>query len=97
MDLITLALAKKHAEKLSCGIANSTYDPATSTMTVELNDGNSYDVVFDDGVTVQDRQTLDNIKYDNTTSSLLVGDKEVLTKDDAVSDDDNIDFDGWFD
>jgi hypothetical protein len=97
MDILTLAIAKKYAQKLSCGVANSTYDPVTSTMTVELNDGNSYEVVFDDGVSVQDRQTLDNIKYDNTTFSLLVGDKEVLTKDDAVSSDDNLDFDGWFD
>lgn len=97
LDILTLAAAKNYAKLLSCGVANSTYDPVTSTMTVELNDGNSYDVVFDDGVSVQDRQTLDNIKYDNTTSSLLVGDKEVLTKEDAVSDDDNIDFDGWFD
>ena len=97
MDIVTLSLAKKYAQKLSCGVAGSTYDPVTSTMTVELNDGSTYGVVFDDGVSVQDRQTLDNIKYDNNTSSLLVGDKEVLTKEDAVSDDDNIDFDGWFD
>lgn len=95
MDLITLALAKKHAEKLSCGIANSTYDPATSTMTVNLNDGSSYGIVFDDGVSVQDRQTLDNIKYDNNTSSLLVGDKEVLTKEDEATGD--LDFGGFFD
>lgn len=94
--IIAYALARKYAQKLSCGVASSTYDPATSTMTVELNDGNSYDIVFDDGVTVQDRQTLDNIKYDNATSALLVGDKEVLTKEDAVSDDDNIDFGGMF-
>jgi hypothetical protein len=94
--IIAYALARKYAQKLSCGVAGSTYDPATSTMTVELNDGSTYGVVFDDGVTVQDRQTLDNIKYDNATSALLVGDKEVLTKEDAVSDDDNIDFGGMF-
>lgn len=97
MDLVVLSLAKKYAEKLSSGIAGSTYDPATSTMTVNLNDGSTYDVVFDDGVSVKDRETLDNLKFDENTSTLLVGDKEVLTKDDAVSDDDNLDFDGWFD
>lgn len=89
------ALSKKYTKKLSSGIANSTYDPLSSTMHVEMTNGSSYDVVFDDGVTVQDRQTLDNIKYDNITSALLVGDKEVLTKDDEASGD--IDFDGFFD
>ena len=97
MDIITLAIAKAYANKLSSGIANSTYDPATSTMTVNLNDGSSYNVVFDDGVSVQDRLVLDNIKYDKDASILLVDDKEVLTKDDAISNDDNIDFSGWFD
>ena len=57
MDLVVLSLAKKYAEKLSSGIAGSTYDPATSTMTVNLNDGSTYDVVFDDGVSVKDRET----------------------------------------
>jgi hypothetical protein len=93
--IIAYALARKYAQKLSCGVAGSSYDPTTSTMTVELNDGSTYGVVFDDGVTVQDRQTLDNIKYDNATSALLVGDKEVLTKDDEASGD--INFDGFFD
>ena len=97
MDLVVLSLAKKYAQKLSSGIAGSTYDPATSTMTVNLNDGSTYDVVFDDGVSVKDREILDNLKFDEDTSTLLVGDKEVLTKDDAVSDDDDIDFGGMFD
>ena len=97
MDLVVLSLAKKYAEKLSSGIAGSTYDPATSTMTVNLNDGSSYGIVFDDGVSVQDRETLDNLKFDEDTSTLLVGDKEVLTKDDAVQDGDDLDFSGMFD
>ena len=97
IDIVVLSMARKYAEKLSCGIANSTYDPATSTMTVNLNDGSSYDVTFDDGITTQDRIVLDNIKFDEDTSALLVNDKEVLTKDDAVSDDDDIDFGGFFD
>lgn len=89
------ALSKKYTKKLSSGIANSTYDPLSSTMYVEMTNGSSYDVVFDDGVTVQDRQTLDNIKYDNITSALLVGDKEVLTKQDEATGD--LNFDGFFD
>lgn len=96
LDVISLCLSKKYANKLSSGIAGSSYDPATSTMTVNLNDGSSYGIVFDDGVTTQDRIVLDNIKYDEDSSTLLVGDKEVLTKDDAVSDDDDIDFSGMF-
>lgn len=95
MDLVVLSLAKKYAEKLSSGIAGSTYDPATSTMTVNLNDGSTYDVVFDDGVSVKDRETLDNLKFDEDTSTLLVADKEVLTKENMASGD--LDFDGFFD
>lgn len=95
MDLVVLSLAKKYAQKLSSGIAGSTYDPATSTMTVNLNDGSTYDVVFDDGVSVKDRETLDNLKFDEDTSTLLVADKEVLTKENMASGD--LDFDGFFD
>ena len=97
MDIMDIAISKSHTNSVSSGIAGSSYDPNTSTMTVQLRDGNSYQIEFEDGITVQDRVVLDNIKYDEDTSVLLVGDKEVLTKDDAVSDDDNIDFDGWFD
>ena len=97
MDVVTLAVAKKYAESLSSGIQGSTYDPSTSTMTVSLNDGNSYQVEFDDGVTTQDRETLDNIAYDTNSSTLQVNGVEVLTKDDAVSDDDNLNFDNMFD
>lgn len=92
--VIALALAKKYAEKLSCGVANSSYDPITSTMTVSLNDGSTYGVVFDDGVSVQDRETLDNIKYDNTTSALQVNGVEVLTKENVETE--NIDFSNMF-
>ena len=40
---------------------------------------------------------IDNLKFDEDTSTLLVGDKEVLTKDDAVQDGDDLDFSGMFD
>lgn len=94
MDLVVLSLAKKYAEKLSSGIAGSTYDPATSTMTVNLNDGSSYGIVFDDGVSVQDRIVLDNIKFDEGTSTLQVDGKDVLTAENTESED--IDFSGMF-
>ena len=89
------ALSKKYAESLSSGIQGSSYDPSTGRMTVSLNDGNSYQVEFDDGVTTQDRETLDNIAYDNTTSTLQVNGVEVLTKENMASGD--LDFDGFFD
>lgn len=95
LSVVTLAVAKKYAESLSSGVAGSTYDPSTSTMTVNLNDGNSYQVEFDDGVTVQDREVLDNVAYDNTTSTLQVNGVEVLTKENMASGD--LDFDGFFD
>ena len=94
MDLVVLSLAKKYAEKLSSGIAGSTYDPTTSTMTVNLNDGSSYGIVFDDGVSTKDRETLDNISYDEDTSALQVNGVEVLTKENVENE--NIDFSNMF-
>lgn len=94
MDVVTLAVAKKYAESLSSGIQGSTYDPSTGRMTVSLNDGNSYEVEFDDGITVQDREVLDNVAYDNTTSTLQVNGVEVLTKENVENE--NIDFSGMF-
>lgn len=87
-------LAKKYAEKLSSGIAGSTYDPSTSTMTVNLNDGNSYEVQFDDGITTSDREVLDNVSYDKTTNELQVNGVTVLTKEDEATQD--LDFDSMF-
>lgn len=86
--IIALALAKNYANKVSCGIASTSYDSATSTMTVYLNDGSSYEIVFDNGMTPQDREFLDNIKYDSTSGKLEFNGAEVLTKDNAATDDD---------
>ena len=91
---IAYALARKYAQKLSCGIQSSSYDPATSTMTVNLNDGSSYGIVFDDGVSTKDRETLDNISYDEDTSALQVNGVEVLTKENVENE--NIDFSNMF-
>ena len=95
MDVISYALSKKYANKLSCGIASSSYDPASSTMTVTLNDGGSYDIVFDDGVTPQDREFLDNVNYDATDNKLEINGAEVLTKSDEATGD--LDFSDFFD
>lgn len=82
MDAVVLAIAKKYAESLSSGIAGSSYDPSTSTMTVQLNDGTSYKIIFDDGITEQDRDVLDHVSYDETTGELLLNGVSLLTKDD---------------
>ena len=92
--VVAYALAMGYAQGLSCGVSNSSYDPATSTMTVNLNDGSNYAVVFDDGVTPQDREFLDNITYDPNTNDLEINGSEVLTRDDM--EDEDIDFDDMF-
>lgn len=94
MDVVSYCLSKKYSNKLSSGISNSTYDPATSTMTVNLNDGSSYGIVFDDGVSTKDRETLDNISYDEDTNALQVNGVEVLTKENVENE--NIDFSNMF-
>ena len=94
LDVVSYCLSKKYSNKLSSGISNSSYDPTTSTMTVNLNDGSSYGIVFDDGVSVQDRIVLDNIKFDEGTSTLQIDGKDVLTAENTESED--IDFSGMF-
>lgn len=94
MDIMDIAISKSHTNSVSSGIASSSYDPNTSTMTVQLRDGNSYQIEFDDGVSVQDRLVLDNIKYDEDTATLLVDGKDVLTAENTESED--IDFSGMF-
>ena len=94
LSVVTLAVAKKYAESLSSGVAGSTYDPSTSTMTVNLNDGNSYQVEFDDGVTTADREFLDTVTYDNTTGEVQINGTKVITKEDIATE--NIDFSGSF-
>ena len=91
---VAYVLSKKYAEKLSSGIANSTYDPSTSTMTVNLNDGSSYEVQFDDGITTADREVLDNVSYDKTTNELQVNGVAVITSENAAVDD--LDFSNMF-
>lgn len=94
MDIMDIAISKSHTNSVSSGIAGSSYDPASSTMTVQLRDGNSYQIEFDDGVSVQDRLVLDNIKYDEDTATLLVDGKDVLTAENTETED--IDFSGMF-
>lgn len=96
-DATTYALAKNYSNIVGSRITSTSYDYDTSQLTFDTIDGESWSLTVNNGMNSGYKNTLDNIKYDEDTSALLVGDKEVLTKDDAVSDDDNIDFDGWFD
>lgn len=94
LNVVSYCLAKKYANKVSSGIAGSSYNPSTATMTVNLNDGSSYDVKFEDGITTEDRKVLDNISYNDADTTLEVNGNKVLTKSDEVPED--IDFSGMF-
>lgn len=92
--IVALKKAKDYAEALSSGIQSSSYDPNAQKMTVNLTNGSSYEIEFEDGISVQDRVVLDNIKYDEDTATLLVDGKDVLTAENTESED--IDFSGMF-
>lgn len=94
--LIALALAKKYAGRIGSTITGTSYDYDTSKLTFETEDGD-WSVSVNNGMSAGYKQTLDNIKYDTTDETLKINGVEVLTKDNAVGDDDNLDFDGWFD
>ena len=93
--LIALALAKKYAGRIGSTITGTSYDYDTSKLTFETEDG-TWEVRVNNGMSAAYKQTLDNVTYDATDDLLKVNGVEVLTKDDAVSDDDDIDFGGMF-
>lgn len=92
----TLAAAKKYTQKVGSRITSTSYDYDTSKLTFETEDGD-WSVSVNNGMSAGYKQTLDNIKYDTTDETLKINGVEVLTKDNAVSDDDDIDFGGMFD
>ena len=96
MDIVTLALAKSYSNKVGSTIQGTNYDYDTSTLTFNTVDGD-WAVRVNNGMTAAYKQTLDNVSYDATEEKLTVNGLEVLTKADAVDEDDNIDFGGWFD
>ena len=97
LDILTLAAAKNYSNIVGSTIQGTSYDYDTSELTFDTIDGNSWTVQVNNGMNSQYKQTLDNVSYDTTEGTLKVNDVEVLTKDDAVSDDDDIDFGGFFD
>ena len=97
IDILTLGAAKNYSNIVGSTIQGTSYDYDTSKLTFETVDGNSWSVQVNNGMNQAYKNTLDNTIYDNTDGVLKVNGVEVLTKDDAVSDDDNLNFDGWFD
>ena len=90
------ALAKNYSNKVGSTINGTSYDYDTGELTFNTTDGD-WVVPVNSGMTPTYKNTLDNIRYDNNTEKLEINGAEVLTKDDAVGDDDNLNFDGWFD
>ena len=89
-------LSKNYSNKVGSTIQGTSYDYDTSQLTFNTDNGD-WTVTVNNGMNSQYKQTLDNVSYDTTEGTLKVNDVEVLTKDDAVSDDDDIDFGGFFD
>lgn len=94
MDIITLALAKNFSRKVSSTIQGTSYDYDTGKLTF-VTDNGQWDVQVNNGMNAGYKQTLDNIKYDTTDETLKINGVEVLTKEDT--EDEDIDFDGFFD
>ena len=94
LDATTLALAKAYSNKVGSTITGTSYDYNTGELTFDTVDG-QWVVSVNSGMTTDYKNTLDNITY--VDGELKVNGEEVLTKADAVQDDDNINFDRWFD
>lgn len=97
LDILTLAAAKNYSNIVGSTIQGTSYDYDTSELTFDTVDGNSWTVQVNNGMNSQYKQTLDNVTYDTVDDILKVNGVEVLTKDDAVSDDDDLNFDNMFD
>lgn len=97
LDILTLAAAKNYSNIVGSTIQGTSYDYDTSELTFDTIDGNSWTVQVNNGMNAAYKQTLDNVSYDRTDDTLKVNGVEVLTKDDAVSDDDDLNFDNMFD
>ena len=97
LDILTLAAAKSYSNVVGSRITSTSYDYDTSQLTFDTIDGDSWSLTVNNGMNSGYKQTLDNVAYDTTDDVLKVNGVEVLTKDDAVSDDDNLNFDNMFD
>lgn len=96
LNVVAYALSKKYSNKVGSTITGTSYDYDTSKLTFNTQNGD-WTVQVNNGMSASYKNTLDNVSYDTYDDILKVNGAEVLTKDDAVSDDDNLNFDGWFD
>ena len=93
MDVISYVMAKKYTNKVGSTINGTSYDYSTGELTFNTVDGD-WTVPVNNGMNATYKQTLDNIAYDNTTSTLQVNGVEVLTKENVENE--NIDFSNMF-
>ena len=93
MDVVTLALAKAHSNKVGSTIQSTSYDYDTGRLTFNTTSGD-WSVPVNNGMNAVYKQTLDNVVYNATDAKLEVNGIEVLTKDDV--EDEDIDFSGMF-
>ena len=93
MDVVTLAVAKAYTNKVGSTINGISYDYNTGELTFNTVDGD-WTVPVNNGMNATYKQTLDNVAYDNTTSTLQVNGVEVLTKENVENE--NIDFSNMF-
>lgn len=92
--LTAYILAKKYAGKIGSTITGTNYDYNTGKLTFETVDGD-WEVRVNNGMSASYKNTLDNVRYDNTSDTLQVNGVEVLTKEDEATGD--LDFGGFFD
>ena len=95
LDILTLAAAKSYSNVVGSRITSTSYDYDTSKLTFNTQDGD-WSVQVNNGMNAGYKQTLDNVTYDTTDDVLKVNGVEVLTKDDAIQDGDDLDFSGMF-
>lgn len=93
MDVVTLALAKAHSNKVGSTIQGTSYDYDTGRLIFNTINGD-WTVPVNNGMNAVYKQTLDNVVYNATDAKLEVNGIEVLTKDDV--EDEDIDFGGMF-
>lgn len=93
MDIVTLSLAKAHANKVGSTIQGTSYDYDTGKLIFNTTNGD-WSVPVNNGMNATYKQTLDNVVYSATEEKLKVNGIEVLTKDDV--EDEDIDFSGMF-
>lgn len=93
MDVITYALAKKYTNKVGSTINGTSYDYDTGELTFNTVNGD-WVVPVNNGMNASYKQTLDNVEYDASDSTLKINGSIVITQEDLA--DEDIDFSNMF-